>query len=108
MAEEEAVAAAEVAVRSQRVFLNHLDSYSGSSIGKYLSNCVVGASLEEVGEEEEEEEVEIMSAIDVNLSKPKEGAYQIVGTLSKAQSMKPDFAQETYTVMCFGSGQWID
>ncbi|XP_030414660.1 adenylate kinase 7 [Gopherus evgoodei] len=98
MAEEEAVAAAEVAVRSQRVFLNHLDSYSGSSIGKYLSNCVVGASLEEVGEEEEEEEVEIMSAIDVTLSKPKEGAYQIVGTLSKAQSMKPDFAQETYTI----------
>uniref|UniRef100_A0A8C4VJ00 Adenylate kinase 7 n=1 Tax=Gopherus evgoodei TaxID=1825980 RepID=A0A8C4VJ00_9SAUR len=64
----------------------------------YLSNCVVGASLEEVGEEEEEEEVEIMSAIDVTLSKPKEGAYQIVGTLSKAQSMKPDFAQETYTI----------
>ncbi|KAM9148287.1 adenylate kinase 7 [Pangshura tecta] len=97
-AEEEAVAAAEVTIRSQRVFLNHLDSYSGSSIGKYLSNCVVGASLEEVGEEEEEEEVEIMSAIDVTLSKPKEGAYQIVGTLSKAQCMKPDFAQETYTL----------
>ncbi|EMP30980.1 Adenylate kinase 7, partial [Chelonia mydas] len=63
----------------------------------YLSNCVAGASLEEVGEEEEEEEDEIMSVIDVTLSKPKEGAYQIVGTLSKAQSMKPDFAQETYT-----------
>ncbi|XP_043405017.1 adenylate kinase 7 isoform X2 [Chelonia mydas] len=99
-AEEEAVAvtAAEGTFRSQRVFLNHLDSYSGSSIGKYLSNCVAGASLEEVGEEEEEEEDEIMSVIDVTLSKPKEGAYQIVGTLSKAQSMKPDFAQETYTI----------
>ncbi|XP_077676571.1 adenylate kinase 7 isoform X4 [Eretmochelys imbricata] len=97
-AEEEAVAAAEGTVRSQRVFLNHLDSYSGSSIGKYLSKCVAGASLEEVGEEEEEEEDEIMSVIDVTLSKPKEGAYQIVGTLSKAQSMKPDFAQETYTI----------
>ncbi|CAM5151899.1 unnamed protein product [Natator depressus] len=96
--EEEAVAAAEGTFRSQRVFLNHLDSYSGSSIGKYLSNCVAGASLEEVGEEEEEEEDEIMSVIDVTLSKPKEGAYQIVGTLSEAQSMKPDFAQETYTI----------
>uniref|UniRef100_A0A8C3SXP5 Adenylate kinase 7 n=1 Tax=Chelydra serpentina TaxID=8475 RepID=A0A8C3SXP5_CHESE len=64
----------------------------------YLSNCVVGASLEEVGDEEEEEGDEIVSAIDVTFSKPKEGAYQIVGTLSKAQSMKPEFAQETYTI----------
>uniref|UniRef100_A0A8C8VII8 Adenylate kinase 7 n=1 Tax=Pelusios castaneus TaxID=367368 RepID=A0A8C8VII8_9SAUR len=63
----------------------------------YLSNCVVGASLEEVGEEEEEED-EITSAIDVTFSKPKEGAYQLVGTLSKTQNMKPDFAQETYTI----------
>ncbi|XP_043372284.1 adenylate kinase 7 isoform X3 [Dermochelys coriacea] len=99
-AEEGVVAAAEGTIRSRRVFLNHLDSYGGSSIGKYLSNCVAGASLEEVGEEEEEEEEEdeIMAVIDVTLSKPKEGAYQIVGTLSKAQSMKPDFAQETYRI----------
>ncbi|XP_067411273.1 adenylate kinase 7 [Emydura macquarii macquarii] len=95
--EEEVVAAAEGTIRSQRVFLNHLDSYSGGSIGKYLSNCVVGASLEDVGEEEEEDD-EIMSAIDVTFSKAKEGAYQVVGTLSKTQSTKPDFAQETYTI----------
>ncbi|KGL77395.1 Adenylate kinase 7, partial [Tinamus guttatus] len=93
-------AAAAAPVRSQRIFLNHLDSYCGRSVGEYLSKCVVGASLEEVGEEEEEEE----NASDTEVPnlkgghKPKEGVYQVVGTLSKAEGNKPSFAVETYEI----------
>ncbi|KAJ6661827.1 hypothetical protein lerEdw1_012998, partial [Lerista edwardsae] len=94
--EEEAVAEAEEIIRSQRIFLNHLDTYAGSNIGKYLASCTVGASLEEVPEEEEEED-EGRSAVETVPAKPKEGIYQVVGTLSKAESKKPDFAQEAYT-----------
>ncbi|XP_010136154.1 PREDICTED: adenylate kinase 7, partial [Buceros rhinoceros silvestris] len=62
----------------------------------YLSRCVVGASLESIGEEEEEED-ENNSASEIS-SRPKEGVYQIVGTLSKPESAKPSFAEETYAV----------
>ncbi|XP_014812948.1 PREDICTED: adenylate kinase 7 [Calidris pugnax] len=77
-----------------RVFLNHLDSYCGRNIGEYLSRCVVGASLESI---EEEEEDESNSAAEIS-SKPKDGVYQVVGTLSKPESTKPHFAEETYAV----------
>ncbi|KFQ75431.1 Adenylate kinase 7, partial [Phaethon lepturus] len=68
-----------------------------SCILQYLSRCVVGASLESIGEDEEEEEDENNSAAEVS-SRPKEGVYQIVGTLSKPESTKPHFAEETYAV----------
>lgn len=67
-----------------------------SCILQYLSRCVVGASLESTGEEEEEEE-ENNSSTEVS-SRPKEEVYQIVGTLSKPESTKPSFAEETYSV----------
>ncbi|KGL90465.1 Adenylate kinase 7, partial [Charadrius vociferus] len=63
---------------------------------QYLSRCVVGASLESIGEEEEEED-ENNSVAEVS-SRPKEGVYQVVGTLSKPESTKPHFAEETYAV----------
>lgn len=66
-----------------------------SCILQYLSRCVVGASLEST--EEEEEEDENNSAAEVS-STPKEGVYQVVGTLSKPESTKPCFAEETYAV----------
>lgn len=61
---------------------------------QYLSGCVVGASLESVEEEEENED-----HLEAEVSRrPKEGLYQIVGTLSKPESTKPCFAEETYAV----------
>ncbi|NXY16166.1 KAD7 kinase, partial [Atrichornis clamosus] len=93
-AEAEASGEAE-APRGRRIFLNHLDSYCGRNIGEYLSSCVVGATLEGVDEEEEEDEA---GSADEVLSTPKEEVYEIVGTLSKPESTKPHFAQETYAV----------
>uniref|UniRef100_A0A8D0NSN1 Adenylate kinase 7 n=2 Tax=Sus scrofa TaxID=9823 RepID=A0A8D0NSN1_PIG len=99
MAEEEAASATtEKAIRIQRVFINLLDSYSSRNIGKFLSNCVLGASLEDITEEEEEEDEYKSTMLDASLAKLKEGTFQIVGTLSKPESPRPDFAMETYCV----------
>ncbi|KAM4664821.1 adenylate kinase 7 [Discoglossus pictus] len=87
---------AENAPRTKRIFINHIDSYCTKNIGKYLSSCVVGASLEEVGEEGEEEEKTI-SEEETSPNTPKQGLFQIVGTLSNLNAKKPDFPVETYT-----------
>ncbi|XP_030786803.1 adenylate kinase 7 isoform X5 [Rhinopithecus roxellana] len=100
MAEEEETAApTEKVIRIQRVFINLLDSYSSGNIGKFLSNCVVGASLEEITEEEEEEDENKSSTLEASSAKVKEGTFQIVGTLSKPASPRPDFAVETYSAI---------
>ncbi|NXL64539.1 KAD7 kinase, partial [Chordeiles acutipennis] len=89
------VAMAAGPARRQRLFLNHLDSYCGRNIGECLSRCAVGAPPESIREEEEEDENSSVAEVS---SRPKEGVYQIVGTLSKPESTKPFFAQETYAV----------
>ncbi|NWR15300.1 KAD7 kinase, partial [Emberiza fucata] len=83
----------EEAPRGRRVFLNHLDSYCGRSIGKYLSTCVVGATLESPEEEEEGDENE--SPVDPTGTGE---IYEIVGTLSNPESADLQFAKETYAV----------
>ncbi|XP_029808273.1 adenylate kinase 7 isoform X2 [Suricata suricatta] len=93
---EEVTPTMEKVLRIQRVFINLLDSYSSGNIGKFLSNCVVGAALEEVTEEEEEED-ESKSATTDGFSRLKEGTFQIVGTLSKPEGVRPNFAMETYS-----------
>uniref|UniRef100_A0A2I3RTW3 Adenylate kinase 7 n=1 Tax=Pan troglodytes TaxID=9598 RepID=A0A2I3RTW3_PANTR len=100
MAEEEETAApTEKVIRTQRVFINLLDSYSSGNIGKFLSNCVVGASLEEITEEEGEEDENKSAMLEASSTKVKEGTFQIVGTLSKPDSPRPDFAVETYSAI---------
>ncbi|XP_065762387.1 adenylate kinase 7 isoform X5 [Muntiacus reevesi] len=94
--EEEGAAPAEKAIRIQRVFINLLDSYSSRNIGKFLSNCVVGASLEEITEEEEEDDESKSAMPEASMAKLKEGTFQIVGTLSKLEVPRPEFAVETY------------
>lgn len=66
-----------------------------SCMFQYLSSCVVGASLESVEGEEEESENHLEAEVS---RRRKEGLYQIVGTLSKPESIKPRFAEETYAV----------
>ncbi|XP_009867309.1 PREDICTED: adenylate kinase 7, partial [Apaloderma vittatum] len=74
-------------------------AYKGvSCVLQYLSGCVVGASLESTEEEEEEEEKDENSSAAEVSSRPNERVYQIVGTLSKPESTKPHFAEETYAV----------
>ncbi|XP_069321382.1 adenylate kinase 7 isoform X4 [Eulemur rufifrons] len=100
MGEEEDVAVrTEKVIRIQRVFINLLDSYSSRNIGKFLSNCVVGASLEEITEEEEEEDETKSGVPEASSVKLKEGTFQIVGTLSTPESPRPDFAVETYSTI---------
>ncbi|NXS52345.1 KAD7 kinase, partial [Brachypteracias leptosomus] len=93
----EAAAMAAGQARSRRVFLNHLDSYCGRNVGEYLSRCVAGASLESIEEEEAEDENNSETSAEVS-ARPKEGIYHIVGTLSKPETAKPCFAEETYAV----------
>ncbi|KAM4690935.1 adenylate kinase 7 [Rhinophrynus dorsalis] len=83
-------------LRPKRIFINHLDSFAARNIGKYLSSCLVGSSLEEPAEEEEEENRSVLEATSSN--KPKEGFFQIVGTLSNPNGKQLRFPVETYTI----------
>ncbi|XP_030738978.2 adenylate kinase 7 isoform X2 [Globicephala melas] len=97
MAEEEEVAVrTEKVKRIQRVFINLLDSYSSRNIGKFLSTSVVGASLEEITEEEEKHDEDKSAVPEASSANLKEGTFQIVGTLSTLKTPCPNFAMETY------------
>ncbi|XP_077994074.1 adenylate kinase 7-like [Glandiceps talaboti] len=78
--------------KSKLVFVNHLDAYGGKNIGKYLSTCIVGASLEEIEEEEDEK------SIDSDVLLPaKEGTYEVVGTVKDVNITKPEWAKDIIT-----------
>ncbi|XP_056402090.1 adenylate kinase 7 isoform X2 [Hyla sarda] len=83
-------------VRPKRIFINNLDSYVARNIGKYLSTCVSGASLEEAEEGGEEEEKQSEHE-DVADSNARQGLLQVVGTLSTPEE-KLKFPVETYVI----------
>lgn len=61
---------------------------------QYLSSCVVGASLEEVEEEEDAQSVDSSF-----VPGPKEGCYEIVGTVKDKDQQKPSFVKELVQVI---------
>lgn len=69
---------------------------------QFLSNCVAGASLEEIAEEEEEDDETKSAAPEASTAKSKEGTFQIVGTWAKPERARPDYAAETYSVSRWG------
>ncbi|CAG2241509.1 AK [Mytilus edulis] len=75
--------------KSKRMFINQVDAYHGKNLAKFLSRCVVGASLEEP--EEEDDARSTSSSI---IALPKEGCYEIVGTVKDAETTKPEFVKE--------------
>ncbi|XP_030626768.1 adenylate kinase 7a [Chanos chanos] len=77
--------------RPKRVFINDIDSYSSKHIAKFLSTCIVGKSLEDVEEEDEDENVP------QDESTPKDETFQIVGTISSKDGTKQSFAVEQYS-----------
>ncbi|XP_076801317.1 adenylate kinase 7-like isoform X1 [Clavelina lepadiformis] len=76
-------------LRSKRIFFNNVDLYTGKNISKYLSSCIVGASLEDAEDEEEAEVGSVHSA-----SSPKEGSYRIIGTMKDPDAKPPSFLAE--------------
>lgn len=78
---------------SKRIFLNNVDTYNGRNLSKFLSKCVVGASLEG-GEEEAGNEEE-----NGNGETKKENTYNIYGTVKNSEEYtKPDFVKEIISV----------
>ena len=68
---------------------------------QYLSQCVVGATLQPAEEEEEEVAEDIDE--EQELDESKAITYEIIGTLSDPLSQKPDFVREIVKVhfICF-------
>ncbi|XP_060581787.1 adenylate kinase 7-like [Ruditapes philippinarum] len=76
--------------KSKRLFVNQVDQFQGKNLSKYLSRCVVGASLEEPEEEDD------AKSTDSFIPPPKEGCYEIVGTTKEKgpNVQKPDYVKE--------------
>uniref|UniRef100_H2YJ58 Uncharacterized protein n=1 Tax=Ciona savignyi TaxID=51511 RepID=H2YJ58_CIOSA len=78
-------------VRSRRIFINNVDTYTGKNIAQYLAQCVVGASLEDAEEEGDDDAGSVKSA-----ASRKEGAYRVIGTLKNPNGKPPTNITEIY------------
>ncbi|KAM3836173.1 adenylate kinase 7-like, partial [Diretmus argenteus] len=75
----------EIEPPNTRVFINNIDSYASGCIAKFLSGCVVGASLVPDGQTETEEE-----------EGTKDRTFQIVGTVANSSGEERPYALEEY------------
>uniref|UniRef100_A0A8C8M8W4 Nucleoside-diphosphate kinase n=1 Tax=Oncorhynchus tshawytscha TaxID=74940 RepID=A0A8C8M8W4_ONCTS len=78
MAEEEVE---KIIHHTKRIFINNVDSYASKCIAKFLSACVVGASLR-------------LSKDDH--PKVKDGTFQIVGTIANKNERRPSYVLDEY------------
>ncbi|XP_056249717.1 adenylate kinase 7 [Seriola aureovittata] len=73
----------------KRVFINNIDSYSSKHIAKFVSECVVGTSVDPDGEMESEEEERMKS------NSSRATAFQVVGSVSeKSDEDRPHVLEE--------------
>ena len=62
---------------------------------QFLSHCIIGASLNEI---QEEEEAETAADDESKISLPVEGTYKIIGTLKNKEHPKPSFVEQIVEV----------
>ncbi|XP_070972481.1 adenylate kinase 7 [Oncorhynchus clarkii lewisi] len=91
MAEEEVE---KIIHHTKRIFINNVDSYASKCIAKFLSACVVGASMVETDAPEVEEGEERLSKDDH--PKVKDGTFQIVGTIANKNERRPSYVLDEY------------
>ncbi|EGD78827.1 hypothetical protein PTSG_11784 [Salpingoeca rosetta] len=69
-----------------KVFVNHVDLYTGVALTQLLSESVVGATVEGLDEDEEEEDLQSEGAA---RSEKTEEKYTVIGTLSNPEATIP-------------------
>ncbi|XP_073248934.1 adenylate kinase 7-like [Porites lutea] len=73
-----------------RVFVNHVDLYTGKNISKILASSVVGATAEEDEGNDDESQASGQPQI------PKESCYEVVGTLQDPTQHKPEWVEQVF------------
>jgi len=72
-----------------KVFINHVDTFTGNAISKILAKSAIGGTTEE--NDENQSQLSVQDSILV-----KEDCYQVVGTLKDDDSPRPDWVSAIY------------